>query len=89
MKRTFFAGKLNCLRTNWTLWQLGLGHVGDSLEVIMARVAEVSRAEAEEDSDGATVPALVLQIVCTMFRTHLCPGNVGTTTAHEFLLKDQ
>ncbi len=88
MKGTFFAGKLNSLGADWALRQLRLGHVGDSLEVIVTRVAEVSGAEAEEDGDGAAVSALVLQIVCSVFRTHLGSGNVGATAANKFLLKD-
>lgn len=37
-----------------------LGDVGNPLEVVVAGVAEVSRAETEEDGDRAAVAALVL-----------------------------
>ena len=48
--------QLGGLRDDGALRQLRLGHVGDPLEVVVARVAEVSRPEAEEDGDGAAVP---------------------------------
>ena len=36
-------------RSNWTLGQLGLGCACDTLEIVVAGVAEVGRAEAEVD----------------------------------------
>ncbi len=54
-----------------TVWEVGLRDAGDALEVVVARVAEVCRAEAEEDSDRAAVPALVLKEVRPVLRAHL------------------
>lgn len=51
--------------------QLLLGNTGHPLEVIMAGVAEVCGAEAEENSHRAAVPAFVLQEVCAMLGAHL------------------
>jgi len=45
------------------VWQFVFGQVGDALEVVMAGVAEVGGAEAEENCHRATVTALVLQEV--------------------------
>ena len=59
------------LRSHRALGQLCLGNVGDPLEVIMTGVAEVRRAETEEDGHRATVPTLVLQVVSPVLRTHL------------------
>ena len=59
-------------RPNGTLGELGLRHARQALEVVVARIAEVGSTEAEVDSYRATVAALVLQIIHTMLRTHLC-----------------
>lgn len=59
-----------------TVRQLLLGHTGHLLEVIMAGVTEVSGAEAEENSHRAAVTAFVLQKVCPVLGTHLCPGHI-------------
>lgn len=48
-----------------------LGDTGHPLEVIMAGVAEVCGAKAEENSHWAAVPAFILQEVCAMFGAHL------------------
>lgn len=51
--------------------QFLLGDTGHSLEVIMAGVAEVCGAKAEENSHRAAVPAFILQEVCAMLGAHL------------------
>jgi hypothetical protein len=43
--------------------QLVFGEIGDPLEVIMARIAEVGRSKAEENRHRTTVAALVLKKV--------------------------
>ena len=64
-------------RSDRTLGQLCLGNVGDPLEVIVTGVAEVRRAEAEEDGDRAAIPALVLQVVSPVLGTHLSLNRVN------------
>lgn len=51
--------------------QLLLRDTGHPLEVVVAGVAEVRGAEAEEDSHRAAVPAFVLQEVCAVLGAHL------------------
>lgn len=51
--------------------QLLLGDAGHPLEVIVAGVAEVCGAKAEENSHRAAVPAFILQEVCAMLGAHL------------------
>ena len=41
----------------------------------MTGVAEVGGAETEEDSHGAAVATLILQVVCTVFGAHLGLGR--------------
>ena len=53
VKRTLRALERNSLGSHWTLGQLLLGNVGDSLKVIVTRITEVSRSETEEDSHGS------------------------------------
>jgi len=50
----------------------------------VARVAEVSGAEAEEHGHGTTVPALVLEQIGAVFGTHLGAGHVAAPAAHQF-----
>ena len=54
-----------------TVGQLLLRDAGHPLEVVVAGVTEVRRAEAEEDRHRAAVPALILQEVCAVLGTHL------------------
>ena len=58
------------------LRQLCLGNVCHALEVVMTGVAEVGGAETEEDSHGAAVATLILQVVCTVLGTHLGLGEI-------------
>lgn len=51
--------------------QLCLGDGGDALEVVMASLAEVGGAKAEEYRHRAAVAALVLQEVRAVLGTHL------------------
>jgi len=89
VQRALFACQLDGLRADGALRQFGLGHVGDPLEVVVAGVAEVSRAEAEEDGDGAAVAALVLEVVGAVLRAHLRAGHVGTAAADKLLLQEE
>lgn len=57
--------------------QLFLGDAGHPLEVVMAGVAEVRGAEAEENRHGAAVPALVLKEVGAMLGAHLNQHSRG------------
>ena len=57
--------------TNGTLGQLRLGHACQTLEVVMARVAEVGGAKAKVDSHRAAIATLVLEEICAMLGTHL------------------
>ena len=71
VKRTLRALERNSLGSHWALGQLLLGNVGDSLEVIVTRITEVSCPETEEDGHGAAVATLVLQVVRAVLGTHL------------------
>lgn len=55
--------------------QLLFGDTGHPLEVVVAGVAEVCGAEAEENSHGAAVPTFVLEEVCAMLGAHLMGKN--------------
>ena len=57
--------------THWALRQLRLGRAGDSLEVVVAGVAEMGGPEAEVDSHRTAVATLVLQEVGPVLRAHL------------------
>ena len=85
VERTFFAVHLRAFGAHRTLGQLGLGQVSHSLEIVVTGVAEMGRAEAEEHGDGATVSALVLQVVGAVFGAHLGPGHVAAAAANQFL----
>lgn len=76
VKRTLLAGQLDGLGADRALRKLGFGDVGDPLEVVVTRVAEVSCSEAEEDRDGAAVAALVLQVVGAVLGAHLGPRDI-------------
>ena len=54
-----------------TLGEVRFGHTGQTLEVVVAWVAEVSCPKAEVDRNRATIATLVFQEVCAMFRTDL------------------
>ena len=56
---------------NGTLGELILPHACQTLEVVMARVAEVGSAETEIDSHSAAVTTLILQEISAMLGTHL------------------
>ena len=58
-------------RTNRTLRQLCLGHARQTLEVVMARVAEMGGAKAKVDSHRAAITTFVLKEICAMLGTHL------------------
>ena len=51
--------------------QFLLRDTGHPLEVIMAGIAEVCSAKAEENSHGAAVPTFILEEVCAMLGAHL------------------
>lgn len=51
--------------------QLLFGYTCHSLEIIMAGIAEVRGAKAEENSHWAAVPAFILKEVCAVLGTHL------------------
>lgn len=55
--------------------QFLLGDAGHPLEVIVASIAEVGGAKAEENSHRAAVPAFILQEVCAMLGAHLPMGR--------------
>ena len=50
---------MQVLLTSGTPGQLRLGYVGHPLEVVVAGVTEVGRAETEEHSHRAAVPAKI------------------------------
>lgn len=54
--------------------QFLFGDTGHPLEVIVAGIAEVCGAKAEENSHRAAVPAFILQEVCAMLGAHLARG---------------
>lgn len=51
--------------------QLFFGDACHSLEIIVAGIAEVRGAKAEENSHWAAVPAFILKEICAMLGTHL------------------
>ena len=67
----FFFTDYRYLWSHGALGQLRFGDVGDSLEVIMTRVTEMGRPEAEEDGHRAAIATLVLQVVRAVLGTHL------------------
>lgn len=85
VQRTIVAGQLLGLRSGRTVRQLRPRYAGQPLEVIVARVAEVRRAEAEEHGDGAAVAALVLQKVGAVLGAHLGTGDVRAAAADQLL----
>ena len=79
MERTLCALQWLGSRSYGTLGELRLGRAGDSLEIVVAGVAEVGRAEAEVDGHGAAIATLVLQEVCSVFGTHLEHGQTDNS----------
>lgn len=71
------------IQTCWTWWQFKSWNVGNTLEVIVASIAEMSGSKTKEHSNRATVAALVLQKVCAMLRTHLGSGNITARPTHQ------
>lgn len=69
--------------TGRTVGQEVLRQFGDVTEVLVARVAEVRRAEAEEHGHRAAVAALVLEVVGSVAGAHLGPGHVAAAAAHQ------
>ena len=59
-------------------------NVGYTLKVIVASIAKVSCTKAEKDRHTATVATLVLQVVCTVFGTHLGAGHITAAPADQF-----
>lgn len=51
MQRTLIALQLRCFWSGGTFWQFDLWNVRQPLEIVVASVTEVSRSEAEENSD--------------------------------------
>lgn len=75
MERTLCAFQWLGSWSDGTLGELRLGRAGDPLEIVVAGIAEVGRAEAEVDGHRAAVATLVLQEVCSVFGTHLEYGQ--------------
>lgn len=71
MQGAFCALQGFCTGAHRALGELGFWDTGDTLEIIVARVAEVGCSEAEVDSHRAAVATLVLKEICAVFRTHL------------------
>ena len=83
VKGAFLAVQLNALWPHGALGQVRLGQVGHPLKVVVTRVAEVGRAEAEEDGHRAAVAALVLEIIGAVFGTHLSLRHVTAASANQ------
>lgn len=62
---------IKLLTTCRTMGQFLLGDTGHPLEVVVAGVAEVCGAKAEENSHRAAVPAFILEEVGPVFGAHL------------------
>lgn len=77
------VARARAVRTCGARRQLAGQQVGDALEVVVARVAEVRGAEAEEHGHRAAVPALVLQQIGAVFGAHLGAGHVAAPAAHQ------
>ena len=50
----------------------------------MTRITEMGRPEAEEHCHRAAIATLVLQVVCTVFGTHLGAGHITAAPADQF-----
>lgn len=83
MKRTLFAFELLRLGTGRAAWKLLFRHIGNSLEVIVAGIAEVCRSKTEEHCHRTAVATLVLEEVCSVFGAHLRPRDVGAGTTNQ------
>jgi len=59
------------------------GQFGNVPEILVARVAEMSCAEAEEDGHGAAVAALVLEVIRAVAGAHLGAGHIAAPAAHQ------
>lgn len=53
------------------------------VDIVVAHLTEVSRAEAEVHRHGAAVTALVLEIIHAVLRAHLGSRHIGAGAAHE------
>lgn len=71
MQGAFCALQGFCPGAHGTLGELGFRGAGDTLEVVVAGIAEVSGPKAEVDGHRAAVATLVLQEVGAMFGTYL------------------
>ena len=56
---------------NRALWQLGHGHAGQPLEVVVTWATEMGGSEAEVDRNRAAVSTFVFKEVCAMLGTEL------------------
>lgn len=72
------------LHTSRAHRQLTLWDSGNTLKVIVARLAEVCGSEAEEYRHRTAVTTFIFEKVCPVFRAHLCPCHVATTAAYQF-----
>lgn len=71
VQRTVFAEQLLCFRPGRTFGEFVFRYIGQSLEVVVARVTEMRRTEAEVNRHRAAEPALVFQVIGAVLRTHL------------------
>lgn len=77
VKRTFVAEQLRRFRAGWALRQLDLRDVGQSLEVIVASVTEMSRPEAEKHGHRTAIATFILKEVHSMFWAHLKQDEIN------------
>lgn len=85
VQRTIVAGQLFGLRSGRTVRQLGARYVGQALEIVVACVAKVRCAKAEEDGDRAAVAAFVLEEIGAVLGAHLGASDVRAAAADELL----
>ena len=59
MERALVSLQLGTFGPNWALGQFMFGHVGHTLEIVMASVAEMSGSKTEKYGHGTAISAFV------------------------------
>jgi hypothetical protein len=63
--------------------KIALADVSNSLEIVVASVAEMRRPEAEKNGHRTAVTAFVLEEISSVLGTHLRSGHIRAAPAHE------
>lgn len=71
MQWTFFANELLCFWSSRAFRQFVLRNIGQTLEIIVTGVTEMSRSKAKVNSHRTAETAFVLKIISSMLWAHL------------------